>query len=127
MEKRMRALLVGTLVVAAACAGDKPAKQPAAPVARTITAAGLDSLPRLNPTPGRLVCLADNVSPCPTANATGNWLRDGNFATWEPHKLVEMWRPSVTDPTFLGEVGNAENQYDGVLSAAATRTGFMVI
>lgn len=124
----MRWILLGA-ALCAACAPTKPeaSKAPAPPVRRTITAAGLDSLPRITPTDGRLVCLADGVSTCPTTPVTANWLRDGMYATWEQHKVIEIWHPGQTDPTPLGDIGEADSLYDAVLSVAATPGGFVVI
>jgi hypothetical protein len=124
----MRWILVSAAVLAA-CSPTKPepGKEPAQPINRTITAAGLDSLPPVALRDGRLVCLADGVSTCPTGTVTANWLAGGSFATWEQHKVVEVWHPGATDPSTLGEVGNADNQYDAVLSVAATPTGYTII
>jgi len=112
-----------------ACGDNKPnaATHPDQPITRTTTAAALDSLPRLDVTDGRLVCLAVGQAPCPTTAVTANWLRDGKYATWEFHRPIEIWTPNKTDPEFLGSVGDAANQYDVVLSVAETQTGFTVI
>lgn len=124
----MRRILLG-LVVLIACRDSKPAAPPAPtePITRTTTAAALDSLSTTPVTDGRLVCLSDGQKPCPTGNATANWLHDGRFAVWEPHHQVQIWTPSKTDPQLLGEIGANEGQYDFVVSVAATRTGYIVL
>lgn len=124
----MRRILVCAALVTA-CSPTKPdaGKEPVQPINRSITAGALDSLPRMTPSSGRLVCLSDGVSACPTGAVTANWLHDGMFATWEQHKVVDLWRPGQTDPTVLGEIGNNENQYDAVLSVAATPTGYVIV
>ena len=124
----MRRIVTGALFLAA-CGGGKRAvpDQPAAPVARRMTAGALDSLPGLALSNGRLVCLADAGAPCQVTPATANWLHDGRFATWEPRKPILVWTPDKTDPQFLGEAGLSDSQYAVVLSVAATRSGFTVV
>ena len=117
------------LVLLAACGDHKSAAPPppSGPIARTTTAGGLDSLPIIPVTEGRLVCLSDGQKPCPNGSATANWLHDGRFATWEPHHQIQIWTPGKVDPELLGEVGTGENQYDYVVSVAATRTGYIAL
>jgi hypothetical protein len=124
----MRRIVI-MMVALAACGGhtDRGPDVPGPAVARTVTAAGLDSLPRLTLADGRLVCLAVDQAPCPVTNATANWLHDGKFATWEPRRPVELWLPNSPNPELLGTAGNGDSAYDIALSAAATRTGYAVL
>ena len=124
----MRRILVGVLLLGA-CSSNKPVapKDPAQPIVHSMSAGALDSLPRMSLTSGRLICLVDAGAPCPTTPATANWLRDGKYATWELRKAVEIWSPDKTDPQLLGEVGVTDSQYDIVLSAAATRSGYIIL
>jgi hypothetical protein len=123
----MRWSAIGLFLVSACSGGAKAPAQPAQPVARTVTAGALDSLPQVAVTNGRLVCLADNVNPCQVTTATANWLDNGKYATWEPQKPVLVWTPNKTDPEFLGEVGNRDSQYNVVMSVAATNSGYVVL
>lgn len=123
----MRRIVIGTVLLAACSGGTKMPEKAAAPVARTTTAGALDSLPQVELTGGRLVCLAENGAPCQVQVATANWLADGKYATWEPQKPILIWTPNKTDPEFLGEVGNADSQYNVVMSVAVTPSGYIVL
>ena len=78
-------------------------------------------------TDGRLICLSDGHSPCPTSAAAANWLHDGRFATWEPHHPILIWTPAKTDPQMLGEIGHDSTQIDVVISVAANGTGYTIL
>ncbi|HEY8062645.1 MAG TPA: hypothetical protein VID74_07600 [Gemmatimonadales bacterium] len=111
-----------------ACHDAAGTRQPAGPpVERTVTAATLDSLPRLEVADGHLVCLADGQSPCPVDLATANWVHDDRFATWEPNRQVQIWSPNQPNPLTIGEVGAAIGQYRAVVSVAANGPGYFVI
>jgi hypothetical protein len=111
-----------------ACHDAAGTRQPAGPpVERTVTAATLESLPRLEVTDGHLVCLADGQSPCPVDLATANWVHDDRFATWEPNRQVQIWSPNQPNPLTIGEVGAAIGQYRAVVSVAANGPGYFVI
>jgi len=113
---------------ATACHAAARTRQPAGPpVERTVTAAALDSLPRLAVTDGHLVCLADGQSPCPVDLATANWMHDDRFATWEPNRQVQIWSPNEPNPLTVGEVGTAIGQYRSVVSVAANGAGYFVV
>ena len=112
----------------AACHDAAGTRQPAGPpVERTVTAAALDSLPRLAVTDGHLVCLADGQSPCPVDLATANWVHNDRFATWESNRQVQIWSPKQSDPQTVGEVGPGTGQYRLVVSVAANGAGYFVI
>jgi hypothetical protein len=124
----MRRVLAGLLLLTAC--HDNTAATPhwgATPITRTTTGAALDSLPIVPVTDGRLLCLSDGHSPCPTSAAAANWLHDGHFAVWEPHHPILIWTPSKADPQLLGEVGHDSTQYDYVISVAASGTGYIVL
>ncbi len=121
--------ILGAFLLLAACHGNKPVGPTwgATPITHTTTGAALDSLPIVPVTDGRLICLADGHSPCPTSAAAANWLHDGHFATWEPRHPVLIWTPNKTDPQLLGEVGRDSTQYDFVISVAANGTGYTIL
>ena len=115
----MRRILIGAALLGA-CTGGKdvvPA-YPTTPMKNMVTAGSLESLPQLELTNGRLVCLAESGAPCQVTPATANWLHDGKYATWESRKPVLVWTPDKTDPEFLGDGGKGDQQYDVVLSVA---------
>ena len=116
-------------LLAAACHSAAPAASapPGPPPERTITAAGLDSLPHAAVTNAHLVCLSDGQSPCPIGLATANWLHGGRFATWEPNRQVQIWSPNQPDPQTLGEAGTDDSQYQSVVSVAASGSGFVIL
>ena len=122
--------IVATVAVFAftACHGAAGTRAPAGPpVERTVTAAALDSLPRVTVTDGHLVCLADGQSPCPVDLATANWVHDDRFATWEANRQVQIWSPNQPNPLTIGEVGAGIGQYRTVVSVAANGPGYFVI
>jgi hypothetical protein len=121
--------MLGAFLLLTACHDNKAAtpQWPATPITHTTTAAALDALPIVPVADGRLLCLSDGHSPCPTTSAGANWLHDGEFAVWEPHHPVLIWTPSKADPRLLGEVGNDSSRFDLVVSVAASGTGYVVL
>ena len=124
--KRSMFLIVSAGAVVA-CQKAAPGRDASPGAEHVVTAAMLDSLPRLSVVDGRLVCLADGQSPCPVDVASANWVHESRFATWEPRRQVQIWSPDSPNPQTLGEVGATDSQYQSVASVAASGAGFIVL
>lgn len=109
--------------LALACGRDAA---PAAPVEHVITQATLDSLPRIEVSDGRLLCLSYGRDTCPLRSAVANWLDPDRFAVWEPGRPVQVWHGNDSLPMLIGASDGPDN--GPVLAlAVAKRNGDIVV
>lgn len=110
----------------AACGGDGKNVQ-AGPPAHTLTAAALDSLPRVAFTDGAAVCTADGRNDCPLHAAFANWAGADRFLLWEPGRTVRLWKAGDTSGVAIGVFGDGLGRYANISAAGPIGSGFGLV
>ncbi|MES2124838.1 MAG: hypothetical protein V4503_09160 [Gemmatimonadota bacterium] len=126
MTARLPALIALTGTLLAGCSGNTESSSTSS-ASQVVTAATLDSLPRLTFTDGGRVCLADGRNLCPLQAAVANWLGEDLIALWEPGRPIGAWKIGDSVAMRVGALGVQVGEYQNPAAIGGTSSGDLLV
>ncbi len=121
----VRIIPVVALLATIAC-GDRTG--PTGPATElTVTAEDIASLPVLDVSDGRLLCMADGYDRCPLERAYANRIGNGRIAVWEPGRPIIVWSKSDTAGSTIGSIDSEDFPYSMAAAVRSQGRGYQLV